>query len=175
MSDRVNALTKFIENYVGSEGVGVFRALLESDRELSYNDIVSKTGLDEQTVRRVLYELNELGLVLYRRVQSSEDGRYTYYWLVNSHGINQVLLSRKKLTLEKLKMRLEHEERSIFFFCLNDGIRLSFDEALETDFRCPKCFSLLVQEDRNPYAEVLKKLIDKLSKEIEDEQKTISH
>lgn len=174
MNDRINALMRFVENYVGTDGAKVFRALFESNKELSYNDIITKTGLDEQTVRRVLYELNELGLVIYRRVQSAEDGRFTYYWTVNSYGINQALLNRKRLVFEKLKIRLNHEERTTFFLCINDGIRLSFDEALELDFRCPKCSSILVQEDRNPYAEVLREVINKLAKEIEDERKLVS-
>jgi len=174
VSNRVDALMKFIESYVGSDGARVFRALFESDKELSYSDIIAKTGLDEQIVRRVLYELNDLGLVIYRRVQSAEDGRFIYYWTVNSYGINQVLLNRKRQTLEKLKMRLDHEERTAFFLCINDGIRLTFDEALELDFRCPKCSSLLVQEDRNPYAEILRGFVRKLAKEIEDEWRLVS-
>lgn len=174
MGNEVKGLLKFIEGYVGDEGVAVFKALFESDKELSYSDIVVTTGLDEQTVRRVLYELNDLGLVVYRRVQSPEDGRFVYYWTLNSYGINQVLLNRKRMTLEKLKMRLDHETRTVFFLCPNDGIRLSFDEALELDFRCPKCSSLLVQEHRNPYLDSLRRLVEKLNREIDNERSHIS-
>ncbi|MEM1623227.1 MAG: hypothetical protein QW780_03485 [Sulfolobales archaeon] len=174
MNNYVEGLLKFVENYLGSEGVKVFQVLLDSDKELSYSDIIAETDLDEQTVRRVLYELNDLGLVTYRRVQSPEDGRFVYYWFVNSYGLNQVLLNRKRMTLEKLKARLDHEMRTVFFLCLNDGIRMSFDEAIESDFRCPKCSLLLVQEDRNPYIDSLKRLVDKLSREIEDERRSVS-
>lgn len=173
MNDQVKGLLRFIESYVGTEGVTVFQALLESNRELSYSDIIAATGLDEQRVRRVLYELSDLGLVIYRRVQSPEDGKFVYYWSLNSYGINQVLLNRKRMTLEKLRARLEHETRTVFFLCLNDGIRLSFDEAMELDFRCPKCSSLLVQEDRNPYLDTLRKLVEKLDREIEYERRSL--
>lgn len=174
MTNYVEGLLRFIETYLGSEGTRVFQALFDSDKELSYGDIITKTGLDEQTVRRVLYELNDLGLVVYRRVQSPEDGRFVYYWFVNSYGLNQVLLNRKRMTLEKLKARLDHEARTVFFLCLNDGLRLSFDEAMESDFRCPKCSALLVQEDRNPYIDSLRRLVEKLGREIEDERKSVS-
>ncbi len=174
MDSNLKDLLRFVEGYLGEDGVKVFRALLDSDKELSYNDIIAKTDLDEQTVRRVLYELNDLGMVIYKRVQSPEDGRFIYYWLVNSYGINQALLNRKRITLERLKARLSHEMEAVFFLCLNDGIRLSFDEALELDFRCPKCSSLLVQEDRNPYIEPLRRLVEKLSKEVEDERRSLS-
>lgn len=174
MGTRLKDLLRFIEGYLGEDGAKVFRALLESDKELSYGDIIAATGLDEQTVRRVLYELNDLGMVVYKRVQSPEDGRFIYYWTVNAHGINQALLNRKRMTLEKLKARLNHETDAVFFLCLNDGIRLSFDEALELNFRCPKCSSLLVQEDRNPYIEPLRRLVEKLGKEIEDERRSLS-
>ncbi len=174
MSGNLRDLLRFIEGYLGEEGVKVFRVLLDSDKELSYSDIIAKTGLDEQSVRRVLYELNDLGMVIYKRVQSPEDGRFIYYWFVNSYGINQALLNRKRMTLEKLKARLDHEMYALFFVCLNDGIRLSFDEAVELDFRCPKCSSLLVQEDRNPYIEPLRRLVEKLGKEVENERRSLS-
>lgn len=174
MNSQFEGLLKFIEFYLGDEGVRVFQVLFESDKELSYSDVIAKTGLDEQTVRRVLYELNDLGLVVYRRVQSPEDSRFIYYWFVNSYGINQVLLNRKRMTLEKLKTRLDHEMRTVFFLCLKDGIRVSFDEAMESDFRCPKCLTILVQEDRNPYVDSLRQLVEKLRKEIEDERRSVS-
>jgi len=160
--------------YSGQDGVRVFKLLLDSNKELSYSDIIAETGLDEQTVRRVLYELNELGLVVYRRVQAPEGGRFVYYWSVNSVGINQALLNRKRMALEKLKARLDYETSTVFFVCLEDGLRFSFDEALEHDFRCPKCSSILVQEDRNPYLAPLRRLVEKLSSEVENERRTIS-
>lgn len=174
MSNQVGYLLKFIEMYTGHDGVRVFKLLLDSNKELSYSDIIAETGLDEQTVRRVLYELNELGLVAYRRVQAPEGGRFIYYWSVNSIGINQALLNRKRMALEKLKARLEYELSTVFFICLEDGLRLSFDEALEYDFRCPKCSSILVQEDRNPYLAPLKSFVEKLSSEVENERRAIS-
>ncbi|MCX8184900.1 MAG: helix-turn-helix domain-containing protein [Sulfolobales archaeon] len=175
MNNQLEGLLKFIEGYLGVEGVKIFQVLFNSDRELGYSDIIARTGLDEQTVRRVLYELNDLGLVVYRRIQSPEDGRFIYYWFINSYGLNQALLNRKRLALEKLRTRLDHEARTVFFFCLNDGIRLSFDEAMELDFKCPKCSSLLVQEDRNPYVDSLRKLVEKLGKEIENERRSTSY
>ena len=174
MSDHMAYLLRFVEAYSGQDGVRVFKLLLGSDRELSYSDIIAETGLDEQTVRRVLYELNELGLVTYRRVQAPEGGRFIYYWSVNSVSINQALLNRKRLTLEKLRARLEYELSTVFFICPEDGLRLSFDEALEHDFRCPKCSSILIQEDRNPYLAPLRNLVEKLSSEIENERRAIS-
>ncbi|MCS7099912.1 MAG: hypothetical protein RMH84_04505, partial [Sulfolobales archaeon] len=133
MSGRIEGLLKFIEGYLGPEGVKVFQALFSSDKELGYSDIIAMTGLDEQTVRRVLYELNDLGLVVYRRFQSPEDGKFIYYWFINSYGLNQALLNRKRMALEKLRARLDHEAKTVFFLCPNDGIRLSFDEAVELD------------------------------------------
>ena len=173
MSGRVTYLLKFIEMYSGQDGVRVFKLLLDSDKELSYSDIIAETGLDEQTVRRILYELNELGLVAYRRVQAPEGGRFVYYWSVNSVGLNQALLNRKRMVLEKLKARLDYELSTVFFVCLEDGLRLSFDEALEHDFRCPKCSSILVQEDRNPYLVPLRRLVEKLGSEVENERRAI--
>lgn len=167
-------LIKFINEYVGNSGGAVFEVLAQSDKGILDVDIMKKTGLDEQEVRRVLYELQALGIASYRRDRSPEDGRFLYYWFIDSGRLNQILIQRKKAVVNKLKERLEYESKNTFFTCPRDGTRLTFDEALENDFKCPKCEGELVAEDNSGVKEFLRSMIAKLEEEIANEERKIA-
>ena len=172
--DKLKDLYIFIEKYAGPSGSLIFKLLSNSPKEMLDDDIIRKTGLDEQEVRRALYELHNLGLVTYKKMRNPEDSRYIYYWRVDASRINHVLLQRKKAVLNKLKQRLEFEDSNTFFICPVDGVRLTYDEALEYDFRCPRCGSELVMEDNSKVKEKLRRLIGELEEEIEREEKLLN-
>jgi transcription initiation factor TFIIE subunit alpha len=166
-------LYSFIEDYVGPSGKEVFKLLAHSPKEMLDDDIVKKTGLDEQEVRRTLYELHNIGLVTYKKLRNPEDSRYIYYWRVDASRINHVLLQRKKAVLNKLKERLKFEEENTFFKCPVDGVRLTYDEALENDFKCPRCGGELEMDDNTEIKEKLRKIIKELEEEVEREEKLV--
>ncbi len=167
-------LYAFIESILGPTGKEVFKVLANSSKELLDDEIVKKTGLDEQDVRKTLYELHNIGLVTYKKMRNPEDSRYIYYWRVDAIRLNHVLLQRKKAVLTKLKERLEYERNNTFFKCPIDGVRLTYDEALENDFKCPRCGSELEMEDNSGIVRKLEKLIKELEEEVKREEKLIS-
>ncbi|MEO3992804.1 MAG: transcription factor [Desulfurococcaceae archaeon TW002] len=171
---KLDELSKFIEEYVGDAGRAVFEVLIKRNKELTDSEIVSETGINEQEVRRALYELHSLGIVAYKKKQSPEDGRFTYTWFIDGGRLNQVLLQRKKEVLSKLKARLNFESSNTFYVCDVDGVRLTFDEAFENDFKCPKCGADLTPEDNSLTKEFLKKMIAKLEEEISNEEKELT-
>ncbi len=171
---KVEELSRFIEEYVGVSGRRVFEVLVKHNKELMDADIMLETGLNDQEVRRVLYELHSLGVVTYRRRQSTEDGRFIYQWFVDAGRLNQILLQRKREVLSKLRTRLDYESNNTFFICENDGVRLTFDEAYENDFRCPKCGAELRVEDNTPVREYLERVVSRLEEEILDEEKELT-
>lgn len=171
---RIEELSRFIEEYVGEVGKTVFEVLARRSKEVSDADIIAETGLGDQEVRRALYELHSLGIVAYKRKQSPEDGRFIYQWFIDAGRLNQVLLQRKREVLSKLKTRLNYESNNIFFVCDGDGVRLTFDEAYENDFKCPKCGTELRAEDNAVVREYLESVIAKLEEEILNEEKEIT-
>lgn len=171
---KLDELSKFIEEYVGDAGKAVFEVLVKRNKELTDSEIVSETGINEQEVRRALYELHSLGIVAYRKKQSPEDGKFIYTWFIDGGRLNQVLLQRKKEVLNKLKARLNFESNNTFFVCEVDNVRLTFDEAFENDFKCPKCGADLIHEDNKATREFLKKMIERLEEEISNEEKELT-
>lgn len=173
-ASRIEELSRFIEEYVGGVGRTVFEVLTRHGKELTDADIIAETGLGDQEVRRALYELHSLGIVAYKRRQSPEDGRFIYQWFIDAGRLNQVLLQRKREVLSKLRTRLSYEKSNTFFVCDNDGVRLTFDEAYENDFKCPKCGAELRAEDNTVVRKYLEDVIAKLEEEILNEEKEIT-
>ena len=171
----INGVLTFIEKYIGAIGAKVFEVLVKNKKEMLDTDIVSLVGLSEQDIRRALYELHNLGLVMYKKVRSPSDNKYIYYWFIDITRLNHVLLQRKKAVLRRLKERLTFEENNTFYVCPVDNVRLTFEEAMENDFRCPRCGEMLVYEDNSSIKNELRELIRRLEEEIMNEEKVLTH
>ena len=163
-----------IEKMYGSEARSVLEYLLEKNKEVKDEEIAEGTGLKINAVRRALYLLLEHNLVSYRRIRDRNSGWYIYYWQVNIDQMNAILYSRKKMVLDKLKARLQYEENNDFYICPNDGSRYTFDEAMDNDFRCPRCGAMLEHEDNTKYKEILRKRIAIIEEELKREAKLLS-
>ncbi len=164
-----------IEALTGKEAREVFKHLLEQGKELTDEEISRNVNMRVNAVRKALYALSELGLISYRRVRDKNTGWYIYYWRVNIENIDSILITRKKEILKKLKERLEYEKGNTFFVCENEGIRYTFDEAFEHDFRCPRCGGNLIHIDNGEVVKVLEERIKILEEELKRETKPSSY
>ncbi|MEM3863755.1 MAG: transcription factor, partial [Metallosphaera sp.] len=109
-SDNVDQLMKDIaRELLGDEVIDVLSFLLENRAELTDEDMANKLNVKVNEIRKKLYALSEHGLVSYRRTRDKETGWYVYYWKANIDQINELLLSRKREILNKLRARLEYE------------------------------------------------------------------
>ncbi len=152
----------------------IFKALLASseDSGLSDEDISLKMGYKQSDVRRVLRTFYMYKLARYRRGKHPETGATRFYWYIDVNLLNSVLLWRKKAVLEKLKYRLQYEEENYFYRCPRDKTRYTFEEAYNYEFICPKCGSVLEEEDNTEIKKILSEYIKRLEEEIiEDERK----
>jgi transcription initiation factor TFIIE subunit alpha len=169
MSDpqEIKKLYLLVERLVDHDARKVFETLYEEGDELSEYDIIEKTGLRSSVVRRVLNLLAEKGFVVYRKQRHPEKGRLVFYWKINYEGLPGVIESRKRAALERLRALLENEEANQYYVCPLDGTRYTFDEALEYEFTCPRCGSILQpDEDRELRIEILRRYIEVLEAEI---------
>ncbi len=155
-----------VEELVGEDAVRVAIALSKR-KEATDEEISQETGIKLNDVRKILYKLHNFNLATYRRIRDDNTGWFTYFWKINKERIYDLIKSRKKLVLEKLKERLEYEKSKMFFYCPNDGdTRLTFEEAMESSFKCPKCGNMLQHFDNSEIIKVLEEKIKELEKEI---------
>lgn len=119
------------------------------------------------TIRKVLYKLYDHGLVSCTRVRDEKTGWFIFYWRLQPDQLDAFIRSRKKRALDKLKQRLDYERSHTFFVCKTDGdIRVTFEEGMETSFKCGKCGNQLESSENADIVTVLESKIQKLEAEL---------
>ncbi len=163
-------LYEFIEKLLDREARIVFQYLYESGKEVTEAEIMEKTALRPNDIRRALNELAEKGLVTYRKIRLPDRmGRNSsiFYWRTHANGIKALVMHRKKAVIEKLRILLEHENSNYYYICPLDKTRYNMDEAMEYNFTCPRCGSLLEPDEEREYrVEYLAKLIERLERSL---------
>jgi len=159
-------LIKIANLFGGEEAVTVVKSLKklnEGTDEIIANDC----GIRLNTVRKVLYKLYDHGLVSCTRVRDEKTGWFIFYWRLQPDQLDAFIRSRKKRALDKLKQRLDFERDHSFFVCKTDSeIRVPFEEAMESSFKCGKCGNQLDSSENAEMIAVLESKIEKLEAEL---------
>ncbi len=129
--------------------------------------IGKKLDLKSNEIRKILQILAEQGIISFRRVASRDKSRQG--WYIDTENIESIFINRLKKALEKLKIRREYEMQPGMYYCPVDHLRFTFEEALENDFICPRCGSILEEYD----GALAVKFLDKKISEIEEFLKSI--
>lgn len=159
----LDRLLDIVSEIIGDEATQVVEFLYPNPGASEF-DISEGIGFTVSQIRSILYELKAKNLIDYDRKKDKEKGWYLYYWKVLPQNFETVYMNEKKNKLEQFKERLENEETSIFYICPNFCKRMSFDDALEHNFTCPVCGTLMNEENKTRKIEILKRNI----KEHED-------
>lgn len=119
------------------------------------------------TVRKVLYKLYDHGLVSCTRVRDEKTGWFIFYWRLQPDQLDAFIRSRKKRALDKLKQRLDFERNHTFFVCKTDtDVRITFEEAMESSFKCAKCGNQLQSIENADVIEIIEHKLQQLEAEL---------
>lgn len=150
----------------GEEGVEIIKALREEE-DLTVEEISERTGIQINSVRRLLYKFYNHRIVASKRFRDPETGWFIFQWRLQPDLVEAFIQGMKKKILRKLRERLEYEQGHEFYHCGNRGCpRLTFEEAMETVFRCPICEEPLKPFDNTRYMEFLMRKIEELEEEL---------
>ncbi len=167
-------LEKYIASAVGPEALLVFKALQEEDGDVTEDVLAEKLNFSKNMTRRLLYRLQDINFVVYKRVRDEDTGWYYYYWRINRDGLTLVLLELKKEILDKLKEKLSAVSlEQGTYRCPSCNREYSFDEAFDREFRCPSCNVELIYHDKSRHKLILEKYIAKLEEELINEKKKL--
>ena len=159
-------LIKIANLFGGEEAVTIVKSLKklgEGTDEIIANDCAIRLN----TVRKVLYKLYDHGLVSCTRVRDEKTGWFIFYWRLQPDQLDAFIRSRKKRALDKLKQRLDFERNHTFFVCKTDvEIRVTFEEAMESSFKCGKCGNQLDSSENAAMVSILESKIEKLEAEL---------
>ena len=167
MGSREDTAVELARVFAGEDGVKIVKYLINSGEvidEKMADDLKMQVG----TVRRILYTLQDRGIVSCRIERNSETGWITYYWFVPLDQINGILYNIKRRIIARIEKRLEYESSNVFYWCGNKECpKVPFSEAVDSLFRCPRCGRHLKPYDNSKLIAALKWALSKLKAEVE--------
>ncbi|UCG02682.1 MAG: transcription factor [Candidatus Heimdallarchaeota archaeon] len=154
---------------IDEEMVNILNEEIEQSHEASGGDEtqeIPRIALKE--VRKSLYKLNERSLARYRRVRDRETGYFVYYWSPIYERILDLIISRRKQSIKKLRQRLDYEQRNLLYVCDEGHTPVPFSDAFELGFICTTCSKELSQKDNTKTIQFLEKKIEELDSELKN-------
>ena len=159
-------LMKVARLFGGDEAVTVVN-ILKNKSEATDEMLANESTVRLNTVRKILYKLYDHGLVSCTRVRDEKTGWFIFYWKLQMDQLDAFIRSRKRRVLEKLKHKFDYETNHSFFVCKKCGdVRVTFEEAMESSFRCSKCGGQLESSENAPVVEFLEKRIKQIEAEL---------
>jgi len=140
--------------------------LLKGKDNVSEFKLAEKLRLTVNTVRNMLYRLQEHNLVTSTRKKDKKKGWYIYYWTFNTSQARILSRTVKQNKLEKLKAILETEAQETFYICPDRCTRFKMDNAMDYDFKCPECGVILQEEDNAAFIEKIRSTITGLEEDL---------
>jgi transcription initiation factor TFIIE subunit alpha len=159
-------LIKIANLFGGEEAVTIVKSLKKLG-EGTDETVANDCSVRLNTIRKVLYKLYDHGLVSCTRVRDEKTGWFIFYWRLQPDQLDAFIRSRKKRILDRLKARLDYERNHTFFVCKTDSeIRITFEEAMESSFKCSKCGNQLEGLDNSADVTLLESKIQRLEAEL---------
>ncbi|MBI2107756.1 hypothetical protein HYU10_01210 [Candidatus Woesearchaeota archaeon] len=152
-----------IREVVGEDTIDIIK-YLKDKKNISDFKIAEEVDRDIHEIRNILYRLYNHNLVSYYRKKDRQKGWYISYWTFNKQKVHDVLKNLHSTKLEKFQTRLVAEEANLgnFYLCPNACIRVGFERAVDLEYRCPECGSILNHQDNTKTIGFLKEQINRL-------------
>src|SRR6266436_6077701 len=168
MGNHHDDLARLASFFGGEEAINVVKALAQAGTTTD-DVIATQANVRLNTARKVLYKLYDHALVTCQRSRDEKTGWFIYHWKLQPDQLDAFVRSRKKKALEKMRTRLEYERGHSFFMCKGClTVRVTFEEAMESAFRCSSCNGQLISEDNSRTLQVLEDLSRKLESELQE-------
>jgi len=165
-------LEALVKEISGESAYEVVKVLLNANKEITDEEIANKLNMLLNAVRKVLYRMYEERLASYRRTRDANTGWFIYYWKIRPDKVREAVIRRKREVYLRLSERLKFEKENMLFHCGNPNCqRLTFDEAMETEFKCPNCGEKLKYQDNTESIRVLEEKLQELEAELRELEK----
>jgi transcription initiation factor TFIIE subunit alpha len=160
-SEEKKYIDKVIRLLLRPEASKIALAILEKN-DATEEWLTKRTDMKLSVVRKILYDMYELGLVDFRRERDEKTSWYIYHINFKFENFNKVVIDRLRYILErKLKLRLKYELSHSFYECPKHKKLFTESEALQLNYICPyeDCGEVMLQRSNQH-------IIDKLTKYI---------
>lgn len=168
--DKMNITKKLIEEVVtelvGEEALPII-FYLKGKEKVSEFIVAEELDLEIHRTRHLLYKLYEKSIVSFERKKDKIKGWYICYWDFNEGMMPELALKIRKNNIDKLKSRLEREKSNMFYMCKNACARMTFDQSVEYNFKCPECGEIMQEQDNKRTIEFLTERLKELESSTE--------
>jgi len=145
-------------------------AILQKKKNVPEEDIAKKLKIRVNDTRKLLYKLYEKRLAVYeKKSDPKKKWWYIYYWNLDKGRIQELFLEFRRRQVQKKKDELEAELKYAFE-CKGCKNKYLYEEALETEFTCPNCGSVLEQAAATMTARALRKEIGDMETALAKEE-----
>ena len=127
---------EYVKNVGGRKGRGIVDAIGDGATD---EHIEKRTNYKMTEIRSLLNRLQDAGVVEYSRVKNMQSGWFTYTWRVNRTRATANYMTQLRRKYEELLRKRETLDGAQIYKCPRGCAKISFEEALEGAFRCPKC------------------------------------
>ncbi|HLC72849.1 MAG TPA: hypothetical protein VJH37_04675 [Candidatus Nanoarchaeia archaeon] len=158
---------ELVKEVAGDDVLPLLRLILGKENVSEFK-IADKLGTTVNHVRNMLYRLNEHNLVAFTRKKDKEKGWYIYFWTFDTFNARQLIVERKQKKIADLKRMINEENTTGMYVCPNRCVRVNAQQALDLEYKCPTCNSLLKEEDSRQLIEKTRSLIDKIRAELNE-------
>lgn len=160
-------LDPLVTTFVGEDVLPLIRILHgKESANVSEFRIAEMLNITVNQARNMLYRLYEQNLVEFIRKKDKKKGWYIYYWSVNWKGAKGTWWKVLARQVDDLKARLAREEAGMFYVCPMGCIRLPVETAMEQEFRCQECGTLMKEQDNSRTVANVKKMIAELEQRM---------
>ncbi len=154
-----------IRDLVGDHAIPIIEFLIGKEKTSEFI-IAEALSMEINEVRNTLYRLLEHNLVSFLRKKDRIKGWYICYWDYHPHMVPQLKHKILESRLERMTDRLAKEEGAQFYICRSGCQRVTFDEAMEIQFKCGECGSILSEQDNTRTKEFLREQIATLERDV---------
>lgn len=126
-------------------------------------EIGESIGVEVNKVRKALYAMVDANIACFSRKRDPEMNIYVYRWEFKEEKVYDIIKNMKKDKAKLLKKKLDYEKNRTFYICTNNCKRMPFEDAVEYDFWCPECGSMMVEDDNSKKIILLQEELNKIS------------
>ncbi len=160
-------MEELVKEVAGDDVLALLRLILGKSNVSEFK-IAEKLNTTVNQVRNMLYRLNEHNLVAFTRKKDKEKGWYIYFWTFDTFNARQLIIERKQKKIAELKRMINEENTTGMYVCPSRCIRVNAQQALDLEYKCTTCNTLLKEEDSRQLVEKTKTYIEKLRAELNE-------
>jgi transcription initiation factor TFIIE subunit alpha len=165
MKETQDDTSMVVTELVGAHAMPIID-FLKGKEKISEFIIAEELNMEINETRNVLYKLLEHNIVSFLRKKDKIKGWYICYWDFNPHMVPQLKYKILQGKRDRMVERLKQEEQGQYYICKFACSRMTFEHAIEQNFKCNECGTIMQEQDNTRTKEFLRERITELEGQV---------